>query len=180
MSEDYSAYAPAPTSDGELARLTKLAEEQAAAEAKVADLEAQLTKAREEVRDLAEFKVPELMDQIGMSEFKTASGLKIKVVETIRAGISVANAPAAFAWLKEHNHAAMIKREIKLSFGRGEDDKANKLIERLEGEGLHPDDKASVHPSTLAAFVREKLAKGEEIPLDLLGVHRQRASKIAN
>ena len=40
------------------------------------------------------------------------------------------------------------------------------------------DDVANVHPSTLAAFVREKLREGEELPLDLFGVHRQRIAKI--
>lgn len=180
MSEDYSAYAPAPTSGGELAQLSTLAEEQAAAEAEVARLEALLSAARDVARDYAERRVPELMDQIGMAEFKTASGLKIKVEETIRAGISVANAAAAFAWLREHNHAAMIKRAVALSFGKGEDEKADGLIKELEERGLHPDDKTSVHPSTLAAFVREKLRDGQEIPLDLLGVHRQRVSKIKN
>lgn len=180
MSEDYSAYAPTATSTGELAELTRLAEAQAAAEAEVARLEAELTKARETARDYAERQVPELMDRIGMEEFKTASGLKIKVDETIRASITAANGPAAFAWLREHNHAALIKREVKVAFGKGEDEKADSLIKDLEDRGLIAEEKTAVHPSTLAAFVRENLREGREIPLDLLGVHRQRVSKIKN
>ena len=43
--------------------------------------------AREELRDIAERQVPELMDQIGIGEFKTTTGLKIKIDETIRASI---------------------------------------------------------------------------------------------
>lgn len=178
-SADYRDYITPAASGGELSQLSALAEEQAKAEAEVADLEAQLTAAREKVRDLAERKVPELMDQIGIEEFKTSSGLKIKVAETIRASISQANGPRAFAWLREHGNAAMIKRIVSVAFGKGEDEKAEALVKEL-GEKFECEDKTSVHPSTLSAFVREKLAKGDELPLDLLGVHRQRVSKIAN
>lgn len=168
------------TGEGELSQLSKLAEEQAKAEAEVARLEAELTKAREVARDFAERQVPELMDSIGIAEFKTATGLKIEVAETIRASITQANAPRAFAWLRENGHAALIKRALSVTFGKGEDDKAEAFAKELEDKGLDADDKTSVHPSTLASFVREKLRDGEEIPLDLLGVHRQRVSKIKN
>lgn len=178
---DYLAYAQqGATGEGELSQLSKLAEEQAAAEAEVARLEAELTKAREVARDFAERQVPELMDSIGIAEFKTATGLKIKVAETIRASITAANAARAFAWLRENGHAALIKRALTVTFGKGQDEAAEALAQELEGKGLDADDKTSVHPSTLASFVREKLRDGQEIPLDLLGVHRQRVSKIEN
>lgn len=173
----YLDYVQPQSEGGELTQLQQLAERQASAAARVAELEAKLNKAREELRDLAERQVPELMDQIGMTEFKTATGLQINIVETIRASIPKARAPLAFAWLKDHGHAALIKRVVKVAFGRGEDEKAEALRDELKGE-YEVEDDASVHPSTLAAFVREKLRDGEEIPLDLFGVHRQRESKI--
>lgn len=175
----YLDYVQHQTAGGELSQLTQLAEQQAAAQSKVADLEAQLNKAREELRDIAERQVPELMDRIGIGEFKTTTGLKIKIDETIRASIPKANAPLAFAWLKNNGHGSLIKRVVSVSFGRGEDEQAEQLVKKLNDE-LHfeAEDSASVHPSTLAAFVREKLRNGEEIPLDLFGVHRQRVAKI--
>ena len=36
----------------------------------------------------------------------------------------------------------------------------------------------SVHPQTLAAFAREKLKAGEEVPLDLLGLYAGRQAKV--
>ena len=177
---DYLDYVgPEKAADGELSRLTQLAEEQAAAAAKVAELEAALEAARGDLRDIAERRVPELMDQIGVAEFKTASGLKIKIEETIRASIPKAVLPRACAWLREHGNAAMIKRAIAVEFGKGEDERADALYQELSAT-YEVDDKVSVHPSTLSAFVREKLREGEEVPLDLFGVHRQRVSKIAN
>jgi hypothetical protein len=177
MTDDYSEFAPAPSSEGELAQLTRLAEAQAAAAARVAELEGELLAAKETLKDFSEKQVPELMDQIGIAEFRTTSGLFIKVEETIRASIPKAKARLAFGWLKENGHAALIKRVVSVAFGAGEDEKADELLQKL-ADGYEPEDNAAVHPSTLSAFVRESLREGHEIPLDLLGVHRQRVAKI--
>lgn len=175
----YLEHVAAPTSaGGDLAQLTNLAEQQAQLEADIAKLEAALNEKREELRAVAERAVPELMDALNLAEFRTASGLKIEVSETIRASIPQATAPRAFAWLRAQGHGALIKRAIAMTFGKGEDEAADALAKRLEGEGFDVEDKASVHPSTLSAFVREKLRDGAELPLELFGVHRQRVSKI--
>lgn len=176
--DDYLKYVQ-PTASGDLAQLQELAEQQSRAEAKVAQIEAQLASAREELKDISERQMPELMDQIGLETFKTRSGLIINVKETIRASIPKANAARAFAWLKANGHEAMIKRVVAVQFGKGEDERAEALRAAL-ADDYEVDDKASVHPSTLAAFVREKLENGDEIPLELFGVHRQRISKIDN
>lgn len=177
---DYAQYVSpddsAPVVD--LSQLQDLAEKQALAEAQVAGLEAQLNKAREELKDLAERQVPELMDQIGIEEFRTRTGLKIKIDEVIRASIPKARTGEAHAWLKANNHEALIKRTVAVPFGKGEDEKAQELERYLAKQGYPTENEAKVHPQTLAAWVREKLKTGAEIPLDLFGVFRQRVSKI--
>jgi hypothetical protein len=176
---EYLDYVQTSATSDSLSQLQQLAEKQAEANAEVARLEAELTKARERYKDLSERQVPELMDSIGMAEFKTATGLVIKIDETIRAAIPNAKALLAFAWLTSHGNEALIKRNISLGFSKGENEKADALLNELMEKGYEPDDKSSVHPSTLSSFVREKLAKGEDIPLDLFGVHRQRIAKIS-
>lgn len=176
---DYLQFAQQSASaEGELSQLSALAEQQKDAEDEVKRLTEELDKAKDVVRDFAERQVPELMDKIGIAEFKTATGLTIEVAETIRAGITVENGPKAFAWLRDNDHSALIKRVLKLEFGKGQDDDAEATLKELEGKGLDVDDKTTVNPQTLGAFVREKLQAGEEIPLELLGVHRQRVAKI--
>ena len=176
---DYLAYADAkPTAGGDLARLADLANEQADAEAQVARIQAELNRAQERLKDISERQVPELMDQLGLETFKTRTGLVIEVDETIRASIPKARSVEAFAWLRAHNHEALIKREVVIQFSKGEDEKALALLEELNNKGLPAEDESSVHASTLSAWVREKLKKGEDVPVDLFGVFRQRRSKI--
>lgn len=177
--ESYLDYVqPETVATSDLAQLSKLAELQAGAEAEVKRIEAELNRAKEVLRDYAERQVPELMDQVGMASFKTASGLTIEVAEILRASIPVAVAQRSYAWLRENGHAALIKRIVTLSFGKNEDEKADDLRSRLSAEGFEVEDKTSIHTQTLTAWVKEKLSKGEEIPLELFGVHRQRVSKI--
>lgn len=161
-----------------LAKLGQLAEQQLAAEREVEDAERALAAANAKLDDLANRQIPELMDSVGMKELKTRSGLKVIIRETIRASISGERAPEAFAWLRDHNHASLIKRVISVAFGRGEDTKAADIVAAVEALGVHPDNKESVHPQTLSAFVKEQLEEGVDVPMDLLGVFRQRVSKI--
>lgn len=176
--EEYLQFAAPVASTGDLAQLTSLAEAQAKAEAEVKRIEAELATAREHLNDISERQVPNLMDEIGMTEFKTSTGLMISVKETLRASIPKAKEPEAFAWLRAHGHGALIKRSVIVQFSVGEDETATQLVQEIAGKGLEADDKSSVNSQTLAAFVREKMREGEEIPQELLGVHRQRVSQI--
>jgi len=183
MTTDNDAYAAysdtGTTAEGDLAELSRLAEDQVKAEKAVADAEAALVKAQQSLKDISERKLPELMDKLGMAEFKTTSGAKVEIDEQVRASIPATRKFEAFAWLRTHNSAALIKRSISVDFSKGEDEKADKLLKQLKKDELEAEDKESVHSSTLKSWVTKKLEKGEEFPLDLFGVFRQRVSKVS-
>jgi hypothetical protein len=174
---EYLEYVSTPA-DGELSQLQTLAEDQALAEKEVRAAERALAKAEERLKDLSERQIPELMDKIGVEEFKTASGLSITVRETIRANIPKDRAEEALKWLTDNGHGSLIGRVISVALHRGEDDKA-RMLHQLLDDKFEVDEKQGVHAQTLSAFVRERLREGAELPTDLLGVHRQRVSKVA-
>jgi hypothetical protein len=66
------------TDDG-LTRLSKLADDLFDAETQVTLIETQLRAAQKKVRDLSEFQIPELMDELEVSTFKTKSGVSVEV-----------------------------------------------------------------------------------------------------
>ena len=158
-----------------LAMLSRLAEDQLAAQAALTAAEQDVKEKTAALRDNAEVAVPDLMDQLGMEEFTTTSGIRIKVGTKIRASINSQNQADAFRWLRENNHEALIKRELKLRFGMGEDALAQEAIDKLDG--LPVQDKSSVHNSTLVSFVGEMLRNGKEVPEELFNIHRQRFTK---
>lgn len=155
-------------------RLTELARLQVAAESDVAQAEEWLKMAKEALRVINENALPELMDQMGMETFTTKDGIKVDVKETIRASIPKAKAPEAMGWLRANGHNHMIKRQISVI--ANSDKQGEEIVQLVKGYEFT--DNATVHPMTLGAFVREQMEAGADLPLDLLGVFRQRVSKV--
>lgn len=176
MKHDYSGFQK--TSEGDMAQLAVLAAQQLEEETAVAQLEDDLKAAKKQLAITKEFSIPELMDKLHLTEFSTTSGLKIKVKETIRAAISKANQADAYAWLRANGHEALIRRKIIVEFGVGEDAEAAAALEALQEQELQIDDDASVHTQTLGKFVREMLGSGQDVPIELFGIHRQRVSAV--
>jgi len=177
--QDYSMFEE-ETPDLKLQELAEIAELQLAAEDALEDAERLVERRKKELAAIAEKQLPELMDELKISEFKLSSGRKIKVSEKIRASIAKKNKPLAFEWVRKQGSGKMIKRVVSLPFSTGEDEKADKLIKKLTKQGYEPGDKQDIHNATLVAFVRRRLEAGEELPLDLFGVFRQRVAEISS
>lgn len=167
-----------PQSDGELARLAQLAEQQVAAEQAVALAEQALEIAKSKLRSIAEQQIPELMAAIGLDSVVTANGLKVKVEEKVRASIPKDRHAEAFAWLRERKHEAIVKREISVQFSANDNANADQLYQKLIDLGYEAEDWKNVHPSTLSSFVRGQLEAGVAIPMDLFGIFVQKSAKI--
>jgi hypothetical protein len=137
----------------------------AAAEAEVAALSKELLKLK---RD----DLPALMDELELTEFVLKSGARIRVKPGVSASITEQNKPQAFAWLITNGFGGIIKTLVEVQFGKGEHDAAEKaaalLKTRFKDREVSVDE--SVHSSTLNAFVKERMEKGEGVPLDLFGV----------
>ncbi|RKZ72469.1 MAG: hypothetical protein DRQ48_00225 [Gammaproteobacteria bacterium] len=157
-----------------LEKLSTLAQDQWEAEKRVRIKEQELKDAKKAERKISEELIPDLMDELGIEEFTTSAGIAVSVKENIRASISKDNAPAAFTWLRKNGHAGLIKRAITVIAKN--DEQGTEIMGQLDDYDVS--DKAAVHAGTLSAWVREKLAAGEDIPMDLLGVFRQRISKV--
>ena len=164
------------TTDG-LKTVSSLAQEVSNWEGKVAELEEQLKTAKAKLLELTDRDLPDLMAEVGITNFTLADGSKLEVKQTYGARIPVMYRDAAFAWLKEKGHDDIIKNLVSVPFGRGEHSRATDFINLAQENGYVPDQKKEIHPQTLKAFVKEQLEKGQEVPMDLFGVFTgQRAS----
>ena len=153
------------------------------------EIEARIEKGKELLKQLEEAHkaivendLPEAMDSLGLEEFKLDSGRKITISESYHPNISEANRDEAFDWLRDHGHDGIIKRNVSVQFGKGEDAIANRLLANLRrykslGESTIKDS-SGVHPQTLNAFVREMIESGEDLPMETFGVFVRRAASI--
>ena len=84
----------------------------------------------------------------------------------------------AFKWLREHDLGDIIKNDITVTFGRGEDNKAMQYANLAKGQGFEPIQKIGVHPQTLKAVVRERLESGRDMPTGLFKTFAGNQTKI--
>lgn len=177
---DYEDAAKPPPGDNILARLGALAADQLQAEARVAQLEADLKQGKEDLRDICENKLPALMEEAGQAEELTVSGIKIAIKTAIRGSIPKGKEAPAFAWLEKNGHERIIKRQFTIDFGKEEDKWADKFERDCaqRKKPLHLKRKKTVAPQTLQAFVRGQLEEGVAIPMDTFGVFRQKFAKV--
>jgi hypothetical protein len=168
---------PVPKQE-DLAGVAELGYRQVNLTAELAAIENELALKKEELRQVVEIELPESMLNLGLTSFSLSDGSKISVKTFYRGSISKAREVEAFTWLHKNGHEDLIKNEVKCTFGKGEDDKALVMMAEMDDLGFDYENKKAVHPSTLKAFVREQLERGNKLPLDILGVYVGQKSEI--
>ena len=85
---------------------------------------------------------------------------------------------SAYNWLRENGLADIIKNEVAVQFGKGEDNKAEQLLTLAEQEGYEPTQKQKVEPMTLKALFRERVEAGLDMPSQLFNIFIKDQTKI--
>ena len=137
-----------------------------------------LKKLKEEEKEISSKKIPDLFDEIGMSQIKLKTGETITIKKSFAAHVSEANKPVAFAWLEKNGHEAIIKHEITTIFKKGDLNERSLIEKKLKELGLTYKEKSSIHPMTLKSFIKEQMEIGSDIPQDYFGVYPIRETKI--
>lgn len=166
----YEQLAQAPLGDNILAQISQTARDILEAQEEVRQREEDLKDAQKRLRVLQEDTLPELMQEAGQEELTTADGLKVSIKEIIRGTPSKDNAAAAYEWLRQHGHGGIIKSTVKADLGKADSDQVQKAVSALTQLGAPAKADQTVAWQTLGALVREMMSKGQDVPLDLLGV----------
>ena len=145
---------------------------------KVETIQKSLKEAEEEARRLSEEVIPTLMQQAGVSSIKLDNGTSVEVSPYYYAKISEDKKVEAFKWLRENDHGDLIKNNVSVSFGKGEDSNAVNLKSELEAKGLVVDQKQDVHWQTLRGFVKEQIEKNKTLPSETFGLYIANRTKI--
>lgn len=144
----------------QLIELCKELEDLRQAEAKTT---AELETIQEKADKLSKGLIPDLMRAIGVTSLNMTNGSKIQSVPDIHANVTKAKMPEVMAWLRAHGSEAIAKERLIV------DKEAANLL-RDHNVGFTYD--ASIHPSTLRAFVKEQLESApDQFPRELFGVY---------
>jgi len=152
----------------------------------IGNTEERLRKLKEQYRRLSEEDLPQKMAELGMQDLRLKDGSQITIDMFYATRINKNNRDAAHAWLRQQGHGDIIKNQVSVAFGKGEDATAREtmalLEEFLQKNGNIPTQRESVHPSTLKAFVKERIESGDSaFTLDtqkLFSVYQGKRTKI--
>ena len=156
-----------------------LAQTLADAEADLAAAELSVELAKERVRMLREESVPSAMQELDLKEIKLTDGRKLTVRQDVYCQLSADNKREAYAWLDNHGFGGLIRIGVKADYGKGEAEMAKALFHELAGRGIGVSMIEDVHAQTMKAFLREQIAAGTAIPLDLFGARPVWTAKIS-
>lgn len=158
--------------DADLKVITSLAIDFLEQRENIATIELHLKNAKEAMRKVSEDLLPSAMQEIGIMEFRMESGSLIRIKEDVSASITKANEPAAFNWLDENGFGDVIKTDVKLVFGRGDQKDLEKMTGLLAKAGFgNYSQKSAVHSGTLKALVKEQMEKGIVFPDNIFSIY---------
>ena len=131
-------------------------------EDEIANAEDSVKKLKEKANVLSQFEIPQMMEEMNIKKLKLTDGETVEVSNFYSA--SIVDQESAFQWLRENGRGDIIKNDITVTFGRGEDNKAAEYAVLAKGLGYEPVQKVGVHPQTLKGVVRECNESGIELP----------------
>lgn len=160
-------------------KLEALLEEYEALDKQIAQIEGTLSELKAKRKFLLECTVPDYLQELGGLTKAETDKLAVKVEPFYSA--KVLDFDAAESYLTGEGDSGIIKSVMEVPLGRLEEAGAE-VRETLRGVlgsyGLDYAEKKSIHPQTLAAYVRRKREAGEELPKDAFSVYEGRVAKI--
>ena len=147
----------------------------------IAAIEEQLKKKKEEADHISSKVIPELLAEQGLSEIKLADGSKVSVKQEFRCTLPKDDVKReqAYEWLRNEKLGDIIKNNVFVTFGKGEDDKAKSLIDLAVENGYEPNQKSDVAWNTLTALYEERVKAGLDMPSDVFHLWIKDKTKIS-
>ena len=150
-------------------------------EDEIAELEDKLKAKKAEADDISARVIPELLQEQGLQEIKLADGSKVSVKKEFRATLPKDDLrrESAYQWLRDQGLGDIIKNNVTVSFGKGEDDKAEQLLNLAAEHGFEPQQKSDVAWNTLTALYQERVQAGLDMPSDSFSLWIKDKTKIS-
>ena len=147
-------------------------------EDEIRNAEEGVKKLKEQARIISELEIPAMMKEMNITKLKLRDGESVEVGKFYSASIPAEKQDEAFTWLRNNGLGDIIKNDITVTFGRGEDNKAAQYAVLARGQGFEPVQKIGVHAQTLKALVRERMESGLDVPSDLFKPYEGNRTKI--
>ena len=147
-------------------------------EDEIANAEESIKKLKEKALQLSAFEIPTMMDEMQITKLKLRDGESVEVKKVYGASIPKDQQEAAFEWLRNNGLGDIIKNDITVTFGRGEDNKAMAYATLAKESGYEPSQSEKVEPQTLRVTMEDWKNKGNDVPQDLFWTFEGNQTKL--
>ena len=155
--------------DQKLDKISRLANEASSLQEDVERLEDELKNFKKAYYRVTDELLPEALEELNLEKFTLKDGSEIAVKPIYAASIPKDRREEAYDWLREHGDGDIIKNNVTVTFGKGEDQDAQAFMLMCGDQGFTPQQMEKIEPMTLKAWLRERVEAGHPIPLDLFG-----------
>ena len=176
-----------PTSD-ELVQVSALAGRLVQINSAKERLLEQITKLDEEFDRIQSADLPSLMDSIGLKTFTLQSGEHIIVKPIIKGALPSESAilkeqdpvkraelrerfELGLKFLEQHGAGALVKNVLSAELGKDSSDLAQEAAAALKSLGIEPTLARGVNPNSLNAWIKERIANGDDVDYDLFKIY---------
>ena len=181
------------SSSNELGAIAEAAQRMQVLEDEIKELDDQLKAKKQSLQNLSETELPDLMLELNVKDFTLTDGSKVTVQDIVSASIPSAGSigrasgdakeelvdrqQSCFDWLRKNGGRDLIKSNIEVQFGKGEDKNRKKFAKELRDKKLFYKESMGVHPQTLKAFISECLQDGKNVPFDVFKIYTGQIAK---
>ena len=154
---------------------------------KLKDTEDMIQSAEKHLRDLkakaddiGSRVIPELLAEQGLTSLKLADGSAVNVKKEYRCTLPKDDLKReqCYKWLRDNQLEDIIKNNVSVTFGRGEDDKAKQLLNLAVENGFEPQQKSDVPWNTLTALFKERVESGLDMHSEVFSTWIKDKTKI--
>ena len=146
----------------------------------IKDLEDRVKDLKEDEKYFSCNIIPKLMEDMNLASLKLKDGSELTVKKIYSASMKADKKAEAIHWLRDNGLGDIVKNNITVSFGQGEDNKAVDYASLARSNGYEPTQEEKVHPSTLKKVLEEQKDKGLEIPEELFNTFDGNQTYIKN
>ena len=175
--------------EDDLKSLTEMIDNMLNNEKAIEDTKSALKVLEQAQRQLSEVDIPTKMKEIGMKEFVTNKGDKIKIksfytgyIPTIKACLKsqelAERRQKCIDYLSKDENSSLVKNELSISFSKTQDNEAKDLKAELEKKGYAPTLNESVNANSLKSHINVVKEKGLEFDDELFKVFLKTETKI--
>ena len=154
---------------------------------KLKSIQANIKSKEDEIKTLKEDEkyysclvIPKLMEDMNLKSLKLKDGSELTIKQIYSASMRADKKPEAIKWLRDNGLGDIVKNNITVTFGQGEDNKAVEYAGLARERGYEPTQDEKVHHARLSAVMSDLKSKNFEIPTDLFSSYEKISTSITN